>query len=201
MTKTLAVASGNQGKIRELVELLSDLPFRVCSVQTLLGKLPDVVEDGVTFSENAIKKVEALPVLPDVIYISDDSGLSVEALGGRPGIFSARYGGDDLDGLGKCQLLLHELGDATDRRAYYTCAIGLRFPNGEIQTVERCWHGHITEALRGDQGFGYDPVFVPVGETRTCAEMSPEEKNGQSHRHLAMVETKMTLLRFLGSSS
>ncbi len=196
----VAVASGNAGKIREIMALVSSDLCTACSIKELLGECPDVVEDGHTFIENAIKKVADLPTLPNVIYLSDDSGLSVDALDGRPGIYSARYGGGKLTSAEQCELLLKELGDTTNRHAHYTCAIAIKFPSGQVEVTEGHWHGQIGYALKGTKGFGYDPIFIPSGLEMTAAELDPEEKNKISHRHHALADAKEMILRFCTQS-
>ncbi|MSR88497.1 MAG: RdgB/HAM1 family non-canonical purine NTP pyrophosphatase [Candidatus Margulisbacteria bacterium] len=196
----VAVASGNAGKIKEIMALVSSDLRTACSIQDVLGTFPEVIEDGNTFIENAIKKVADLPTLPNVIYLSDDSGLSVDALDGRPGIYSARYGGGNLTNAEQCDLLLKELGTAQNRNAHYTCAIAIKFPSGQVEVAEGHWHGQIGYVLKGTKGFGYDPIFIPAGLEITAAELDPEEKNKISHRHHALSAAKEMILRFCTES-
>jgi XTP/dITP diphosphohydrolase len=145
------------------------------------------VEDGTTFLANARLKAQAgAAVVPaGGIVVADDSGIVVEALGGAPGIHSARYGGDGLDDPGRVQHLLRELGDAADRRAAFVCVLVAVLPDGSERIAEGRVDGTVATAPRGDNGFGYDPIFVPVGETRTIGELSDAEKDAVSHRSRA----------------
>ena len=172
----LVIASGNAGKVREFRDLLQHLPLE-------LKPQPDgmeVEETGLTFIENARLKALAVASASGAWALADDSGLSVNALGGAPGVHSARYAPTDSERIAR---LLRELGDGLDRRAEFRAALCLADPAGQILLeVEGCCAGVITDAPRGDSGFGYDPVFEVEGTTLTFAEMEPEQKQKVGHR-------------------
>ncbi len=155
------------------------------------------VEDGATFLANARLKALAGAAVapPDGIVVADDSGIVVAALGGAPGIHSARYGGDGLDDAGRVRHLLGELGDAADRHAAFVCVLVAVLPDGSELIAEGRVDGTIAAAPRGGNGFGYDPVFVPVGETRTIGELSDAEKDAVSHRGRAAAALRAALER------
>ena len=165
---------------------VENAPFYKVRRITDLIPLPDIEEDGTTFEENALKKAMALPMVGDAIFLADDSGICVSALGGRPGIYSARYPGQTS--AEKCLNLLAELGHSDDRRACFYCAIAIRFPDGQAHVVSGCLEGTLAWAPRGDHGFGYDPIFIPEGETQTVAELSGVAKNLMSHRYRALAK-------------
>lgn len=187
----ILVASGNRKKLLELQELARGLPVEVVSPADLGRELPEVVEDGATFAENARKKALAFSAAFGLPAIADDSGLCVEALGGAPGVLSARYSGEepvpDRDRRNNEKLLL-ALRDvpAARRRAAFHCALCLALPNGETFEVEGRWPGQIAFSPRGSGGFGYDPLFLIPELGRTAAELAPEEKHARSHRGRAM---------------
>ncbi|MGF3054077.1 RdgB/HAM1 family non-canonical purine NTP pyrophosphatase [Microbacterium sp. YY-03] len=155
---------------------------------------PEPVEDGVTFAENALIKARAAAAHTGLAAFADDSGISVDVLGGAPGIFSAYWAGHAKDAIANGRLLLDQLSDVVkpeQRRAQFRSTIALVLPTGEEFTVEGVWHGALATEERGDNGFGYDPVFVPDVDgqpgTLSAAEISAEEKNAQSHRARAFV--------------
>jgi XTP/dITP diphosphohydrolase len=196
------VGTSSKHKLEELTRMAEGLPVEVVSPAGLSAPLPPVVEDGVTFAENAAKKAAAWALASGLPCIADDSGLSVDALGGAPGVQSARYAGDetapDRDDRNNARLLAELAGVSPERRgAHYTCALCLALPTGETRVVEGAWFGAIGFAPRGANGFGYDPLFIaepPVG--RTAAELSPEEKNRRSHRGAAMARLRPILAAF-----
>ena len=188
----LVLASGNRNKLREYRQMLEGTGIELVS-QTEAGFSDDVEETGSSFEENSRLKAEAVTKALGVPALADDSGLEVLALGGAPGIYSARYGGGGLTDGEKCRLLLHNLADAEDRRARFVCVITCVFPGGDILQVRGECPGRIGDSLRGENGFGYDPVFFPEGETRTMAELSEEEKNAVSHRGTALREFRQAL--------
>jgi XTP/dITP diphosphohydrolase len=201
----LVLATRNQGKLRELRELLRgkvpglDVDTQVIDAET--AGAPDVVEDGVTFEENSLKKARAVAAHTGLVAVADDSGLAVEVLGGAPGIFSARWAGRHGDDEANLRLLLAQLADVPPehRQAAFVCAAALATPTGEeaVQT------GFLTGALltepRGDGGFGYDPILRPHGLTESVAELSAAEKNGISHRGMAFRQLLPELVRVLGA--
>ena len=179
----LIIASNNKHKIYEIKKILGGKFDEILSLREA-GIIHETVEDGNTFMENAIKKAREIAEISGCYSLADDSGISANALGGAPGIYSARFsGGTDED---NNNLLLEKLRDKEDKSAYYTCAMALCSPSGELTLAEGYMHGTITENRRGERGFGYDPLFVPTGETRTVAEMTDEEKNAISHRANAL---------------
>jgi XTP/dITP diphosphohydrolase len=143
-----------------------------------------VKETGVTFAENALLKAHSLAQVTGLPAVADDSGLCVDVLGGAPGIFSARWSGRHGDDRANLDLLLAQLADvdAPHRTAHFACAAALALPDGTERVVEGILEGTLRHAPVGDGGFGYDPILQPLGETRTCAQLTPEEKNAISHR-------------------
>ncbi|MFI6119460.1 RdgB/HAM1 family non-canonical purine NTP pyrophosphatase [Streptomyces sp. NPDC051064] len=181
----LILATRNAGKITELHAILADAGL----THDLVGAdaypdIPDVKETGVTFAENALLKAHALAQATGHPAIADDSGLCVDVLGGAPGIFSARWAGAHGNDRANLDLLLAQLGDidAPHRGAYFACAAALALPDGTDRVVEGRLTGTLRTAPAGAYGFGYDPILQPDGETRTCAELTPDEKNAISHR-------------------
>lgn len=195
LIRKLVIASHNKGKIEEISTLLK--PYQIDVVSAVDLNLPDVEETGTTFEENARLKAIELAKLSGEYCLADDSGLCVDALGGRPGVYSARYAPDrDFDkGITK---LLNEV-EAThsgNRKAHFSCVIALAHPHTlDCQVFEGRVDGHLTTEKHGVGGFGYDPIFVPdEGDGRTFAEMNHEEKSKISHRGRALV-------KFVGSLS
>lgn len=181
----LIIASNNKHKIKEIKEILSGKFSEIVSLRES-GIVHETVEDGNTFAENAYKKAREIAEISGCAALSDDSGICVDALGGRPGIYSARFsGGTDED---NNRLLLEKLSGVSERGAHYTCAVSLVYPDGSHVFAEGYMYGDIIESPRGERGFGYDPLFVPTGEKRTVAEMSDGEKNAISHRSRALLE-------------
>ncbi|MFG3494381.1 RdgB/HAM1 family non-canonical purine NTP pyrophosphatase [Streptomyces sp. NPDC047928] len=181
----LILATRNAGKITELRAILADAGL----AHELVGadahpEVPDVKETGVTFAENALLKAHALARATGLPAVADDSGLCVDVLGGAPGIFSARWAGTHGDDTANLNLLLAQLGDIDEphRTAHFACAAALALPDGTERVVEGRLEGTLRHKPAGTGGFGYDPILQPVGETRTCAELTPAEKNAISHR-------------------
>ena len=184
----LIIASNNKHKIYEIKKMLADKFDDVLSLREA-GVDHETVEDGTTFLENALKKAREIAEITGMCALADDSGLSVDALDGAPGIYSARYSGEDdptLRDKANCDLLLKNLSDKTDRSAHFTCAMALVYPDGREVLAEGYMMGSVAHAPRGRFGFGYDPLFLPLGEERTVAEMPDEEKNAISHRANAL---------------
>ena len=176
----LVIASHNPGKVREIAELLAPFVREFVSAGEL--GLPEPDETGSTFVENAELKARAAAIGSGRIALADDSGLAVHALGGAPGIYSARWAGPEKDfghAMGRVQ---RELGDTPDRRAHFVCALSLAWPDGHCETVEGTVHGSLVWPPCGDRGFGYDPIFVVDGRDLTFGEMDPDEKHRISHR-------------------
>ncbi|GAA0427726.1 RdgB/HAM1 family non-canonical purine NTP pyrophosphatase [Streptomyces luteireticuli] len=181
----LILATRNPGKIVELRQILTDAALDIELVGTdAYPEIPDVKETGVTFAENALLKAHALARATGLPAVADDSGLCVDVLGGAPGIFSARWSGRHGDDRANLELLLDQLSDIADehRGAHFFCAAALALPDGTERVVEGRLRGTLRRAPAGTGGFGYDPVLQPLGEERTCAELTAEEKNAISHR-------------------
>ncbi|MBQ4071842.1 MAG: RdgB/HAM1 family non-canonical purine NTP pyrophosphatase [Clostridia bacterium] len=181
----LIIASNNKHKIYEIKKILGDKFESILSLGEA-GINHETVEDGTTFMENALKKAREITEISGKAALADDSGITACALGNEPGIYSARYSGGHGNDEDNNKLLIKRLSDKEDKRAYYTAAIALVYPDGTELVSEGYMHGRIIDTPRGERGFGYDPIFVPEGEERTVAEMSDEEKNAISHRAMAL---------------
>ncbi|MDH5299177.1 MAG: XTP/dITP diphosphatase [Desulfobulbaceae bacterium] len=183
----LVLATRNQGKIREFKELLTDTPIELKSLNDF-GPIPEAVEDGETFDDNAYKKALFTAKVLGLPAIADDSGLVVDALDGAPGVRSARYAGDKATDQDNIHKLLKEMAGKTNRSAAFKCVISIAVPSGPALTYEGRCEGEILTGQRGDGGFGYDPVFFypPLG--MTFAEIPLAEKNKISHRGKALAE-------------
>ena len=180
----LLIASNNPNKIRELKEILGDR-FETFSLKEK-GIISDPEETGETFEENSEIKARFALEKSGIATLADDSGLAVEALNGEPGVFSARYSGEDATTEKNNALLLKNMENITDRRARFVCVITLLFPDGrKIQAKGEC-HGEILTSPRGTNGFGYDPLFYVPEYKKTFAELTAEEKNAISHRAVAL---------------
>ena len=181
----ILVATTNKHKLREIEDVLSDPALTLMSLAELENP-PEVVEDSDTFEGNAVKKAVTLARHSGMWTMADDSGLEVAALKGAPGVHSARYAGEPVDYKANNRKLVAELSGQSDRSARFVCVIALSDPNGNCTTVRGTVEGGIGLEELGDDGFGYDPLFVPAGDTRTFAEMSSAEKNAISHRANAL---------------
>ena len=191
----LVVASLNRAKVRELIALLGDIPYRVVPLADVPGAtLPE--ETAETYEGNALLKARAAVAIEGEVALADDSGLEVDALGGAPGLHSARFGGPGLDDPGRTALLLERLrGIPPERRtARFRCVIVIVARTGGARTVEGVVEGLISDAPRGTGGFGYDPVFFHPGLGRTFGELSEAEKSRVSHRALAARRARALLL-------
>jgi len=184
--KKIVIATHNNGKLREFQELL--LPYGVEIASAAQLGLVEPEETGSTFAENALIKAWAAAKAANCVALADDSGLCVNALEGKPGIYSARWAGEGKDFSLAMKRVHEELGGVQDRSAYFTCVLALAWPDGHSEIIEGRCEGEIVWPPRGDKGMGYDPVFVPAGEVRTFAEMGSEEKNARSHRGKALRE-------------
>ena len=187
--KMLVLATRNLGKTRELRELLKDFPVEIKNLGDF-GPIPDIEEDGTTFDENAFKKASFTAKVLGLPALADDSGLEVEALGGAPGVHSARYAGPSATDQEKSAKLLQEMKGKANRRAAFMCVISIAVPSGVALTYEGRCEGLITEVPAGDSGFGYDPVFFYPPMQRTFAQLSTQEKNLVSHRGKALAALK-----------
>ncbi len=181
----LLLGTTNPGKTREILGILGDIPG-ISWLTPAEVPVPTVPETGTTFLENALLKARTIAVATGYATLAEDSGLEVDALGGAPGVQSARYAGDPPDYAANNAQLLATLAEVGDRRARFRTVAALALPDGRVWTAEGTLEGTIADAPRGRGGFGYDPLFVPLGETRTLAEMSAEEKNALSHRRRAL---------------
>ena len=197
MSTRLVLATRNAGKLAELQRLLAGA---VPGVEVVglrdVPEYPEAPETGATFAENALLKAREAVRYTGLPAVADDSGITVDALNGMPGILSARWSGRHGDDRANTALLLAQLADVPDERrgAAFVCAAALVTPEGAEEVVQREWRGRVVREERGTNGFGYDPVFVPEGATRTVAEMPAADKNAVSHRARALA-TLLTMLR------
>ncbi len=193
------LASKNQKKLKELREILTDFDITVL-LQSEVGVDVDVEETGDTFEENAKLKAEAVRDASRTISISDDSGLVVEALDGEPGVYSARYGGEDLTDTERWQLLLEKMQGKENRSAKFVSVICCAFPNGDLLFARGECLGEIATQGTGDGGFGYDPVFYLPDLGKTMAQLTAEEKHKISHRGNALRVLKTELENYLNGT-
>ena len=186
---TLVIATGNPGKTAEIRDLLKVFPIDLKNLDDF-GPIPPVVEDGDTFDDNAYKKASFVSKILGLPALADDSGLVVEALGGAPGIYSARYAGENASDQQRYTKLLNEMEGKSNRQAAFECVISLAVPTGAALTYEARCEGLIAEEPAGDSGFGYDPVFYFPPLKKMFAQLSREEKSRISHRGKALRELK-----------
>lgn len=193
------IATHNKSKLRELSRILEPLGIEAVTDRDLGIALPEVDETGTTFAENALLKAESACKVTGLPAIADDSGIVVDALNGAPGVYSARYGGPELDDLGRNLLLLREMDDVPweDRTAHYACAVCCVFPDGETIAVEGEMHGYVGTEQQGSGGFGYDPLFY-IEPNKTAAQLTDDEKDAISHRGNALRALKAALLKRMG---
>ncbi|MEW6097353.1 MAG: XTP/dITP diphosphatase [bacterium] len=191
----ILIASKNKGKIEEIKKILSDLEIKFLSLDDY-SSLPTIIENGHTFEENAIKKARIISKLTGKVTLSEDSGLEVDYLDGAPGVKSARFGGDGLADTDRNQKLLDLLKEVplSKRSARFKCVVAVAIPNGEVNTVSGKCEGKISLVAKGNQGFGYDPIFIPDGYDETFGELGIEIKNKISHRCEAFLKAKKILL-------
>lgn len=187
MDNIIVVATNNINKLKEIQALLKEHPVTVKSLADF-GPMPEAIEDGETFDENAYKKALHYAKVLGLPCLADDSGLVVEALDGRPGVYSARYAGQNATDWDNCEKLLGEMAGQTNRAAHFVCVLSLATPSGPALTWEARCDGTITNERRGESGFGYDPVFYSEALGKTFAEVSMAEKSRVSHRGLALAE-------------
>lgn len=182
MTVRLVLASHNKGKLVEVQRILDaqQLDVELSSAAEL--DLPEPEETGETFEDNALLKARAATAVSGLACLADDSGLVVDALGGAPGVRSARFAGQHGDDAANLALVLERMDGVVDRRARFVCVAALVTPDGREHTAAGTVEGTLTTQPRGDRGFGYDPIFQPLGSALTTAEMSAEEKDSISHR-------------------
>ena len=200
MKKRIIFATGNENKMKEIRMILADLGLEILSMKEA-GVFEEIEEDGMSFEENAEIKARAISrVMTNDIVLADDSGLEIDYLDKAPGIYSARFAGEDTSYDIKNQNLIDRLDGVPEekRTARFVCAIACAFPDGRILTSRGTMEGLIAHEIRGENGFGYDPVFYLPEEGCTSAEISPEKKNELSHRGKALQEMKKQLAGCLG---
>ena len=200
-TRRLVLATRNRHKVAELRDILGDAGLDVELVGAdAYPEIPDVPETGITIAENALLKAHALARATGHPAVADDSGLCVDVLGGAPGILSARWSGKHGDDRANLDLLLAQLADIAEphRGAHFACAAALALPDGTEHVVEGRLPGTLRTAPAGDGGFGYDPILQPLGESRTCAELTPAETNAISHRGQAFRALAPVVRELLG---
>jgi XTP/dITP diphosphohydrolase len=186
--KEIIIASKNKGKVKEFETLLAPMGFQVQSLLDYPHSI-DVDETGTTFEENAILKAEIIANTYQRVTIADDSGLEIDSLGGKPGIYSARYAGPEKNDQANMVKVLEELSDVeaiADRSARFACALALAAPGEKTKTVVGFCEGFIAKEPSGENGFGYDPIFIVRDLHQTMAELTKEEKNQISHRAIAL---------------
>ena len=194
MSKKIIVATNNDDKMKEIRMILKDLDYELQSLDEA-GITVDIIEDGETFEENAIIKAKTVMEFTGEIVMADDSGLEVDALDKQPGIYSSRFLGEDTSYHIKNQYILDELKDVDfdNRTARFICAVACVFPDGRIITKRGVMEGYIGKEIQGKYGFGYDPIFWLPKYNSTSAQISPEEKNKESHRGKALQAIKKEL--------
>ena len=197
MKKKLIFATGNEGKMKEIREILGDLDYEILSMKEA-GVDVDIVEDGTTFEENAIIKAKAIAALTDDIVLADDSGLEVDYLNKEPGVYSARYLGEDTSYEIKNQAILDRLAGVPKekRTARFVCAIAAAMPDGEVLVTRETIEGYIGDKPAGNGGFGYDPIFYVDEYGCSTAELTEEQKNEVSHRGKALRAMKEKLNQY-----
>ena len=198
-SKQIVIATGNAGKIREIRALYGDLPVEWIPVSQL-GAYPDIAETGESFFENALLKAQGISEWAGLPTLADDSGLAVDFLNGAPGVYSARFSGPSATDESNTQLLLSKLDGVPDgqRTARFHATIVAWWGADDYERADGTCEGHIIGEPRGESGFGYDPVFVPDGETETFAQLGAEVKNGMSHRSRALEKLRGALQRRIG---
>ena len=187
MNNKIVIATRNKGKINEIQDLLKGFPIEIKSLDDF-GTIPVVEEDGDTFDDNAYKKSSFTSRILGLPVLADDSGLIVDALGGLPGVHSARYAGENATDKENCAKLLKEMEGKKNRKAAFECVISIAVPTGAALTYEERCEGLITDKPAGSNGFGYDPVFMFPPLNKTFAQLTKEEKNRVSHRGKAMMQ-------------
>lgn len=187
-------ATKNKGKIKEVKSILHE--FEIISMEEACVAV-EVIEDGKTFIENAIKKATEISKITGKITMADDSGLEIDFLDKKPGVYSARYLGENTPYIEKNNHILHLMENVPEqkRSARFVCAIATAFPNGKIVTTQSTIEGLIAHEIKGENGFGYDPIFFVPEKGKTTAELSPEEKNAISHRGKALKKMKELLAK------
>lgn len=183
--KEIIVASTNEGKIKEIRKMLSDIGIEVKSIKDVFDEDIEIEENGKTFQENALIKAQTICDMTHMPTLADDSGLEVNAMNGEPGIYSARFMGHDTSYDIKNQYIIDAV-KGKDRGARYVCAIALCIPDEEPILIEEYFNGEINDCIEGENGFGYDPIFYVPELKKTSAQLTLEEKNKYSHRGKAL---------------
>lgn len=195
MDRVIVFATGNEGKMHEIRQILGDMDVKILSMKEA-GITADIVEDGTTFEENAIIKAKAIAAMTDHIVLADDSGLEIDYLNKEPGIYSARYMGENTSYDIKNANLIGRLEGVEDekRTARFVCAIAAVLPDGELLTAQGTVEGRIAYEPKGENGFGFDPIFYLPECGCTTAQLSEEDKNAISHRGRALRSMKQKLM-------
>lgn len=188
--KKVVIATKNKGKAKEFKDFFAAYDIEAISLLDIYKDIPEIEETGKTFAENARLKAEQIAAILKKPVLADDSGLIIDALNGRPGIFSARYAGEDKSDQANIEKVLYELKEIPqgERTARFICVLAVAIPNEKTIFKTGYCEGVITISQMGMNGFGYDPIFVPTGYSKTMAEISPNEKNRISHRCNAMTQ-------------
>lgn len=194
MKEKLIFATGNEGKMKEVREILEGTGYEILSMKEA-GVDMEIIEDGITFEENALIKAKAVMEATKTLTLADDSGLVIDALGGEPGIYSARYLGEDTPYIEKNQIILERMKDIPEekRTARFVCAIAAAFPDGQTRTTRGNMEGIIGYEAMGENGFGYDPIFYLPQLCKYSAQLSSDQKNSLSHRGEALRKMKEVL--------
>ncbi|MCG8688864.1 MAG: XTP/dITP diphosphatase [Desulfobacterales bacterium] len=196
MKQIIVLATTNQGKTKEMKEILKGYPIEIKNLSDF-GPIPEVVEDGDTFDDNAYKKASFTAKVLGFPALADDSGLCVDALDGAPGVYSARYAGENATDADNVAKLLEALKDEENRKAAFQCVISIAVPTGAALTYEGSCEGVLTREPAGDNGFGYDPLFFFPQFNKTFAQLSMEEKAEVSHRGKALKEVTQEMDKIL----
>ncbi|WP_188453483.1 XTP/dITP diphosphatase [Virgibacillus oceani] len=193
--KQMIIATKNQGKAKEFKDFLAPFDIKAVSLLELPNTIDDIEETGTTFEQNAALKAETIADITGGPVLADDSGLVIDALDGKPGIFSARYAGESKDDNANIEKVLSELENISleKRTARFVCVLAMAKPNEVTRFYKGTCDGHIANYPKGEYGFGYDPIFVPNGYSETMAELLPNEKNSISHRKNAFIQLEAWL--------
>jgi XTP/dITP diphosphohydrolase len=188
----ILIASKNKGKIREIREIINLSGIEFLSINDIDKEIPDIIESGQSYMENALIKAKAISELTGINTLSDDSGIEIEYLQGCPGVKSARFPTSESTDEERCLTILYMLKNVSveKRSAKFVCEIILFLDNGKLYLSKGECKGDISEKMRGDNGFGYDPIFIPAGYDKTFAELCPDVKNKISHRFKALIDMK-----------
>lgn len=199
--KEIVLATGNKHKVKEIKDILKEMPLKVLSIADFKN-VPEVVEDGATLEDNAVKKAKTAALFLKKWVLSDDTGLEVEYLNGEPGVYSARWAGPGCSYEDNNKKLLNMLKDVPEkkRKACFKCVIAISDPEGRVITAEGKIDGIISTEISGTNGFGYDPLFFVPSQKKTFAELSSEVKNKISHRANALIEAKKIILKLINEN-